>query len=140
MIRKLKIKFVVIIMLILTIIFSSIFAGLYIFQKRQIYNDSIAAMQEAIKNDTKSGLFAEIFGIEAKSSSFPYFNTFVLEVDKVSNTVTAIGFEDELDNVQFERLRRRSAYSSSSMSTSPWRRDTARMRASSSSVENGFVR
>ena len=98
MIRKLKIKFVVIIMLILTIIFSSIFAGLYIFQKRQIYNDSIAAMQEAIKNDTKSGLFAEIFGIEAKSSSFPYFNTFVLEVDKVSNTVTAIGFEDELDS------------------------------------------
>ena len=101
MIRNLKIKFVLIIMLLLlTIVLTTLLAGLFMYQKNQLYVDSVSAMKEAmvLQADTQSSLYYELFGLYSRSSRYPYFNTFVLEVDRIDKTVTAIGYEEELDD------------------------------------------
>lgn len=101
MIRKLKIKFVLIIMLLLTIVLTTLLAALFMYQKNQIYVNSVNAMKEAMAiqtTDVHSSLLIELFGLYSRSSRYPYFNTFVLEVDQVNNTITAIGYEEELDD------------------------------------------
>ena len=105
MIRNLKIKFVLIIMLLLTIVLTTLLAGLFMYQKNQLYVDSVNAMKEAmvLQADTQSSLYYELFGLYSRSSRYPYFNTFVLEVDRIDKTVTAIGYEEELDDERFLR-------------------------------------
>ena len=101
MIRKLKIKFVLIIMLLLTIVLTTLLAALFMYQKNQIYVNSVNAMKEAMAiqtTDVHSSLLIELFGLYSRSSRYPYFNTFMLEVDQVNNTITAIGYEEELDD------------------------------------------
>ena len=44
MIRNLKIKFVLIIMLLLTIVLTTLLAGVFMYQKNQLYVDSVSAM------------------------------------------------------------------------------------------------
>lgn len=106
MIRNLKIKFVLIIMLLLTIVLTTLLAGLFMYQKNQLYVDSVSAMKEAmvLQADTQSSLYYELFGLYSRSSRYPYFNTFVLEVDRIDKTVTAIGYEEELDDEKKEYL------------------------------------
>ena len=106
MIRNLKIKFVLIIMLLLTIVLTTLLAGLFMYQKNQLYIDSVSAMKEAmvLQADTQSSLYYELFGLYSRSSRYPYFNTFVLEVDRIDKTVTAIGYEEELDDEKKEYL------------------------------------
>ena len=106
MIRNLKIKFVLIIMLLLTIVLTTLLAGLFMYQKNQLYVDSVNAMKEAmvLQADTQSSLYYELFGLYSRSSRYPYFNTFVLEVDRIDKTVTAIGYEKELDDEKKEYL------------------------------------
>ena len=107
MIRKLKIKFVLIIMLLLTIVLTTLLAALFMYQKNQIYVNSVNAMKEAMAiqtTDVHSSLLIELFGLYSRSSRYPYFNTFVLEVDQVNNTITAIGYEEELDDEKKEYL------------------------------------
>ena len=106
MIRNLKIKFVLIIMLLLTIVLTTLLAGLFMYQKNQLYVDSVNAMKEAmvLQADTQSSLYYELFGLYSRSSRYPYFNTFVLEVDRIDKTVTAIGYEEELDDEKKEYL------------------------------------
>jgi len=105
-IRNLKIKFVLIIMLLLTIVLTTLLAGLFMYQKNQLYVDSVSAMKEAmvLQADTQSSLYYELFGLYSRSSRYPYFNTFVLEVDRIDKTVTAIGYEEELDDEKKEYL------------------------------------
>lgn len=106
MIRNLKIKFVLIIMLLLTIVLTTLLAGLFMYQKNQLYVDSVNAMKEAmvLQADTQSSLYYELFGLYSRSSRYPYFNTFVLEADRIDKTVTAIGYEEELDDEKKEYL------------------------------------
>lgn len=106
MIRNLKIKFVLIIMLLLTIVLTTLLAGLFMYQKNQLYVDSVNAMKEAmvLQADTQSSLYYELFGLYSRSSRYPYFNTFVLEVDRIDKTVTDIGYEEELDDEKKEYL------------------------------------
>ena len=106
MIRNLKIKFVLIIMLLLTIVLTTLLAGLFMYQKNQLYVDSVNAMKEAmvLQADTQSSLYYELFGLYSRSSRYPYFNTFVLKVDRIDKTVTAIGYEEELDDEKKEYL------------------------------------
>lgn len=106
MIRNLKIKFVLIIMLLLTIVLTTLLAGLFMYQKNQLYVDSVNAMKEAmvLQADTQSSLYYELFGLYSRSSRYPYFNTFVLEVDRIDKTVTAISYEEELDDEKKEYL------------------------------------
>lgn len=106
MIRNLKIKFVLIIMLLLTIVLTTLLAGLFMYHKNQLYVDSVNAMKEAmvLQADTQSSLYYELFGLYSRSSRYPYFNTFVLEVDRIDKTVTDIGYEEELDDEKKEYL------------------------------------
>ena len=105
MIRNLKIKFVLISML-LTIVLTTLLAGLFMYQKNQLYVDSVSAMKEAmvLQADTQSSLYYALFGLYSRSSRYPDFNTFVLEVDRIDKTVTAIGYEEELDDEKKEYL------------------------------------
>ena len=73
MIRNLKIKFVLIIMLLLTIVLTTLLAGLFMYHKNQLYVDSVNAMKEAmvLQADTQSSLYYELFGLYSRSSRYP---------------------------------------------------------------------
>ncbi|NCA68159.1 MAG: HAMP domain-containing histidine kinase, partial [Clostridia bacterium] len=101
MIRKLKIKFILTVMSMITALLALILAFFYINTSRNMYNDSMEAMHDysskqpsVIFNDR----FDKIFGTD--SNKYSHLNMFIIEYYTNSNIIVPYGFEEELTDEQ----------------------------------------
>ncbi|MDD4125399.1 MAG: HAMP domain-containing sensor histidine kinase [Eubacteriales bacterium] len=103
MIRRLKIKFVLTVMFMITVLLIAILAFFYIHTGRTLYNDSMDAMRDysaiqpsMIFNDR----FEKIFGSENGNGKYSHLNIFIIEYYTNSGIIVPYGFEETLTDEQ----------------------------------------
>ena len=86
MIRKLKIKFAMIIMTLLVFVLVTIFALNYSMQKKLLYDESTAALQYTLQNEAVT---ASRWPVDSdERDKYSYLNTFVLNINLLNYEVT----------------------------------------------------
>jgi two-component system sensor histidine kinase CiaH len=101
MIRKLKIKFVLTVMGLITLLLALMLSFFYIRTSRTLHNESMAAMKDYAS--TQPGLiyfdrFGKIFG--SGGDKYSHLNMFVIEYYRMSDVIIPYGFEKTLTDEQ----------------------------------------
>ncbi len=93
MIRKLKIKFIITNMLLITLVIFTAFIVLYYNTAKDLEKSSIAAMQDIANSDRSSidGLFDKD---KENRNKYPNLSTYILDIDTRTNTCYIDGFGD----------------------------------------------
>jgi len=91
MIKKLKYKFILINMILITIVLGSIFITVYVSTQQRLVRDNMEALQNAIMEDRRGGEFHKpIFGAK-DDPGFMHIPTFVVSLDENNNIIDARG-------------------------------------------------
>jgi hypothetical protein len=87
MIKKLKYKFILINMILITIVLGSIFVTVYVSTQQRLVGDSMKTLQNAIMEDRGGGAdHKPIFGVK-DDPGFMHIPTFVVSLDKNNNII-----------------------------------------------------
>ncbi len=101
MIRKLKIKFILTNMLLISIVLCFSFSLMYFNTAREIESKSIEAMRDIARS--KPNNLDGLFGNNDKKSKYPNYSAYILDIDSRNNSCYIDGFGDT-DNLTEENV------------------------------------